>query len=64
MLQYRPVDCDTGAPLPQRFIDRGTIYKNGARPGWGWRVYFGSYFDHAVKGRRPLCLAARFWLPV
>jgi hypothetical protein len=41
MIQWRPVDCDTRAPLPVSpgFIDRATIYRGGPRPGWSWQPY-------------------------
>jgi cullin-associated NEDD8-dissociated protein 1 len=46
MLDYRPVDCDTRAPLPFEpgFISRGSILKSGAQAGWGWQTYGGRDF--------------------
>jgi hypothetical protein len=37
-VQYKPVDCDTGADLPftPPYIDKSAIYTNGTKPGWGW----------------------------
>jgi cullin-associated NEDD8-dissociated protein 1 len=47
MIEFRPVDCDSGKPLPSRvaaqkvpYIDRRTIYGDtGVRPGWMWFPY-------------------------
>lgn len=38
MIEWRPVDCDTRAPLrvSPAYIDKSTIYKGGPRPGWAW----------------------------
>ncbi|KAL6758139.1 hypothetical protein V8C86DRAFT_3025649 [Haematococcus lacustris] len=40
MLNYRPVDCTTGAPIPPNFISP-YIYSavTGIGPGWGWFSY-------------------------
>ncbi|KAI8470025.1 MAG: hypothetical protein J3K34DRAFT_521703 [Monoraphidium minutum] len=53
MLEYRPVDCTTGLPVPPSYVDRTAIYRDGARDGWAWFVYSGSYFQHAVPGASP-----------
>jgi cullin-associated NEDD8-dissociated protein 1 len=50
MIEFRPVDCDSGKPLPSRvpagggstapFIDRRKLYgPTGVRPGWIWFPY-------------------------
>lgn len=48
MIDFRPVDCDSGAPIPSRvaaqksipYIDRRVIYgDSGPRPGWSWFPY-------------------------
>ncbi|KAJ9509472.1 hypothetical protein QJQ45_001939 [Haematococcus lacustris] len=40
MLNYRPVDCTTGTPIPPNFISP-YIYSavTGIGPGWGWFSY-------------------------
>jgi hypothetical protein len=47
MIDFRPVDCDSGKPIPSRvaaqkvpLIDRRVIYgDNGPKPGWSWFSY-------------------------
>ncbi|KAF6253155.1 hypothetical protein COO60DRAFT_1643399 [Scenedesmus sp. NREL 46B-D3] len=54
MVEYRTVDCDSGAPLAEGYIDRqadmGTIYSGGPRPGWSWFPYSSSDFNLIVSG--------------
>jgi hypothetical protein len=50
MLEYRPVECESGALTPPGYVNRDAIYKGGAQEGWGWFVYKGSYFKHAEPG--------------
>ncbi len=54
MLEFRPVDCGSGAPL-RRFvpgeISRSDIYgPDGTAPGWSWFPYFDAYSAYAVPG--------------
>uniref|UniRef100_A0A383WGT9 Expansin-like EG45 domain-containing protein n=1 Tax=Tetradesmus obliquus TaxID=3088 RepID=A0A383WGT9_TETOB len=54
MLEYRPVDCETGQPLPTftpGFISKDVIYSNGTKAGWNWFPYFSAYKRYAVPGR-------------
>lgn len=52
MLEYQPVDCDSGAALPYEppYIDKNAIYVDGTRPGWGWFAYLDSYSQYRVPG--------------
>ncbi|KAI8476465.1 MAG: hypothetical protein J3K34DRAFT_455778 [Monoraphidium minutum] len=54
MLEYRPVDCDTRAPLSFEpgFISRGPIYSDGIKAGWGWQTYRASDFIMANTEER------------
>lgn len=60
MVEYRTVDCDTGAPLPQGFIDRTALYSGGVRPGWGYQAYASSDTQIVTSGERWTQLAV--WL--
>ncbi len=52
MLEYAPVDCDTGAPLPDGYISKDVIYSGGTKPGWGWNTYSAQSQTYAVDGER------------
>jgi hypothetical protein len=60
MVEYRTVDCDTGAPLPQGFIDRTALYCGGVRPGWGYQAYASSDTQIVTSGER--CTRLAVWL--
>ncbi|WIA32859.1 hypothetical protein OEZ86_006034 [Tetradesmus obliquus] len=53
MLEYRPVDCDTGAPVPSNYISKTDIYQGGTKAGWNWFPYGDSYSKYAVPGLAP-----------
>lgn len=61
MVEFRPVDCDSGKPLPSRvagatapYIDRRTIYgDSGIRPGWLWFPYSKNRAELVRKGAFP-----------
>jgi cullin-associated NEDD8-dissociated protein 1 len=50
MLEYRAVDCDTGAPVPNSYISKTDIYQGGTKAGWNWFPYGDSYSRYAVPG--------------
>ncbi|GBF89114.1 hypothetical protein Rsub_01831 [Raphidocelis subcapitata] len=52
-LEYRPVDCDSGAPLPFEpgFVSK-TIYSGGARPGWSWQTYRAKDFVFSTQSAK------------
>ncbi|WIA23970.1 hypothetical protein OEZ85_013605 [Tetradesmus obliquus] len=50
MIEYRTVDCDSGAALPEGYIDKSTIYSGGPRPGWSWFPYSSSNFTLIIPG--------------
>ncbi len=46
MLEYRPVDCDSGVPLPfdPGYISRTDVYGlNGIQAGWSWEPFGAAY---------------------
>ncbi|KAJ9517598.1 hypothetical protein QJQ45_025065 [Haematococcus lacustris] len=51
MLQYRPVDCDSGAPLPPNFISKVIYGSRGMRPGWSWEGYGVADAQLSVPGK-------------
>jgi hypothetical protein len=51
MLEYRAVDCDSGAPVPNSFISKTDIYQGGTKAGWNWFPYGDSYSRYAVPGK-------------
>jgi cullin-associated NEDD8-dissociated protein 1 len=61
MIEFRPVDCDSGKPLPSRvanqpvpYVDRRTIYGDtGIRPGWLWFPYSKNRAELIRKGAFP-----------
>eukprot|EP00882_Tetradesmus_deserticola_P029331 GHRQ01032846.1.p1 GENE.GHRQ01032846.1~~GHRQ01032846.1.p1 ORF type:complete len:418 (+),score=138.10 GHRQ01032846.1:407-1660(+) len=61
MLEYRPVNCETGKPLSTfvpGYISKDVIYSNGVKAGWDWFPYFASYKRLAVPGVTPSKTAA------
>ena len=52
-VDYRPVDCDSGAPLPlppaPGYVST-TVYDGGIRPGWNWWPYSSGYHRLLVPG--------------
>ncbi|KAL6764674.1 hypothetical protein V8C86DRAFT_2468022 [Haematococcus lacustris] len=54
MLNYRPVDCDTGAPVPPNIISP-VLYSSttGIGTGWGWMPYKSNSAVLTVQGPTP-----------
>jgi cullin-associated NEDD8-dissociated protein 1 len=50
MLEYRAVDCDSGAPVANSYISKTDIYQGGTKAGWNWFPYGDSYSRYAVPG--------------
>ncbi len=46
-IDYRPVDCDTGAPFPPPpapgYVS-SVVYRDQIQPGWNWYPYSAGYF--------------------
>eukprot|EP00775_Hariotina_reticulata_P007574 gene7574-7777_t len=49
---FRPVDCDSNAPVPASpgYINRNVIYSGGTKAGWSWQSYKSSGQQWVVPG--------------
>ena len=51
-LEFKTVDCDTGADLPYGYVNKDVIYgSGGTEAGWSWFPYQASYSEYAIPGR-------------
>lgn len=61
MLEYRPVSCETRAPVPYNpgYISKTDIYQGGTKAGWNWFPYFAAYSKYEVPG---VCVDSSWYL--